>query len=358
MKKMLIVLGVLISLISYSEEKVKIGYFLTDSTDERFYKILVDFADEAAKDLGVQLDIYSANDNAHKMLEQVKDAINNGTDAIMVINFKKIGREIIKEAEKAKVPVLFQNSGILKDDFSYPREKYKYYIGEILPDDVQVGYDLAEQLIKIAKVKYNGELNMIGLQGFHATESSTTRVTGLKNAMKKYKEVDLKQVTTGDWDDDVAKRKFLRMKDRYSDVQIVWAANDDMALGVLSGAKEIGMIPGEDIFIGGVDWTDDAIDAVKKGELVTTIGGHFMEAAWGVILLHDYLKGYDFKKGGVIKNTDMYALTKDNYEDMKLVLDKENWSTIDFKRFSRVYNEDLEQHNFKIEKIIEQLSSK
>ena len=82
-----------------------------------------------------------------------------------------------------------------------------------------------------------------------------------------------------------------------------------------------------------------------------------MEAAWSLVLIHDFLKGYDFRKRK--KNsflTNMAIITKDNLKNYRTFLNQENWHKIDFKRFSKFYNKSLNNYDFNIEKVFDQLN--
>ena len=61
-----------------------------------------------------------------------------------------------------------------------------------------------------------------------------------------------------------------------------------MALGAMEGVVAAGKSPGKDVFIGGLNWDPPALDKVKDGALVTTVGGHFMIGGWALVLLYDY----------------------------------------------------------------------
>ena len=49
-----------------------------------------------------------------------------------------------------------------------------------------------------------------------------------------------------------------------------------MALGALSAVKLRNYNPGKSVFIGGLNWSNAALEKVANGELVVTVGGHFM----------------------------------------------------------------------------------
>jgi simple sugar transport system substrate-binding protein len=52
---------------------------------------------------------------------------------------------------------------------------------------------------------------------------------------------------------------------------VVYAQNDDMAIGAIDAIKEYGLKPGKDIIVFGTDGTKQALLAVKRGEMYNTV---------------------------------------------------------------------------------------
>ena len=64
-------------------------------------------------------------------------------------------------------------------------------------------------------------------------------------------------------------KKFLKTNSKK--INVVFAQNDDMALGAIEAIKEAGLIPGKDITVIGIDGTKQALMSINKGELYCTI---------------------------------------------------------------------------------------
>ncbi|MCP4121912.1 MAG: hypothetical protein GY751_09180, partial [Bacteroidetes bacterium] len=88
----------------------------------------------------------------------------------------------------------------------------------------------------------------------------------------------------------------------------------------------------------------------KSGELAVSVGGHYAEGAWAIILLYDYLKGYDFASfESTVFSTKMADHASSSFAelgDLSQKLTEEHMSTMNFKQFSRAYNPSLKQYNF------------
>ena len=113
-----------------------------------------------------------------------------------------------------------------------------------------------------------------------------------------------------------------------------------MEIGLGDQAKQRTM--NHDLFIGGVDGLDEAIDQIAQGKLTASIGGHLMEAAWALILIHDYHRGIDFSGSiGVQSMSSLTAINHHNYSRIAPKMRIAELKKIDFRQFSRFYNKNL-----------------
>ena len=94
-----------------------------------------------------------------------------------------------------------------------------------------------------------------------------------------------------------------------NDLKGIICENDDMALGALSACKAAGRT---DIVIGGVDGLDDAVAAVKAGELgVSVLQDSQGQGAGAVDVAVQIVNGEDYEKDTRIP---FRAITKHNVD--------------------------------------------
>ncbi len=339
-------------------KKIVIDFFSPRSANDMFWSKFTGFMQEAVDDLGMSINFHYANGNHLKMVEQAKEVIKRGETSILVFqNFKKQGAIIIRMAEKAKIPAFVVNAGFQKDEnMGKPREKYKCWIGELVPDDFEAGYRLAQILSRKAQRGRDGKIHMVALSGNIADTASIERVEGLKQAVNEMNDVVLEQVFSTDWSSTVARQKFCLFKrSRYPETTVVWAAGDAIALGVAEGARELNLKMGRDIITGGIDWSREGLEAVKEGTLHVSMGGHFVDGAWAAVLIYDYFNGRDFALDGVSLKSKMFPITIYNADTYLLKLKRNNDSKLNFKSFSRVYNPNIRQYNFGLSTLLMQM---
>lgn len=142
---------------------------------------------------------------------------------------------------------------------------------------------LIEQGKKFSEFK-NG-ISMFAIAGTFNTHASDERVRGLKEAVYRFSgKVNLKQVFPADWNQTIAKNITNQALKRYRDTRLIWAVNDSSAFGAIEAALENNLIPGVNTFFASCGWHPQSIDFIKQGKLTSSVGGHFMDGAWALIM--------------------------------------------------------------------------
>lgn len=225
------------------------------------------------------------------------------------------------------------------------------------PDDKRAGYDLADILINHAVDKANSltskSIKLAALFGDEFSSVGDDRKYGLLNRMQLDNTARLSASYKTNWGRESATRTTLEILQDEPDTAIIWAASDALALGAIEVLKVRDRKPGQDVFLGGFDWTRDGINAVKTGELSATMGGHFMEAGWALILLYDYHNNIDFTNDpGLSTVTTMHAITESNVTEYLERFGNRDWNKINFRNFSKKHNPELKRYNFSLQAIL------
>lgn len=348
----------------YAENKpLKFAFFNNATPADDWWNNASLIMQAACEDFGIELDIYYAERNQFLMIRQFEQVISNPepVNGVIFANMKQNIIQMLRIAEKAHIPAFIFNAGLADKElemFGGPRQTFSYWVGQILPNDEQAGYDLAKQLFAQAKqnglVDADGKIQVIGIGGAISDIAAIEREKGLMKAVKEDSRVMLRQIVSASWMQKRGEDVFLGLKSRYPDAAVVWAANDPMGLGAIDGIKKLKLTPGKDIIVGSIDWISDAVQAVQSGELSVSIGGHFLESAWSVILLYDYLNGNDFSTEALSFSSEMGILTADTIEWHVAHFGAGNWRDVNFKVFSKTTNPHLRQYNFKFDALLPQ----
>ncbi|MCP4164179.1 MAG: substrate-binding domain-containing protein [Deltaproteobacteria bacterium] len=365
---------ILIFLILYSSTalaaKIKVT-FINPGVSERvhatggFWAKVSSFMKAAATDLNIELEVLYAERNHLELRELVKKVAvrKNKPDYLIIVNEMRQGGVQLKTAMDAGIKTfMILNTFIRKKNiqlYGVPREKYKNWIGSLIPDNHYAGYRIAKSIIKKAikngGVARNGNLHIVGMAGDLVTPAAIERNMGLKKAVAELKNVDLKQIFVCQWSKDLAHSKISHIFTRYPEVGAIWAANDPIALGSMDGTVALGKKPGKDVYFGGLNWDTPALAKIKEGSLTISMGGHFMTGGWAMVLLHDYHHGKDFKEEGTdLKMKIFDEINSSNVDKYIKKFGDKKWDKIDFSKFSKVLNPKMIKYDFSLKSIFKQ----
>jgi len=95
-------------------------------------------------------------------------------DGIILHNYRKVARDILKSAEKNGVKSIIFNAGFSKDSqMGVPGNPLKQWIAQLVPDDEfageLLGKKLFEEALKLPGIDAQEKILVIGLQGGRAS---------------------------------------------------------------------------------------------------------------------------------------------------------------------------------------------
>ncbi len=338
---------------------IKVLYVAPSGLNFQFHQDVSRFMLAVADDLDIKLDAISTMDADPIIAEQrVSNYIekNGKPNYIISIIQRRITYQLLKLSSKRKIPYYTVNTDILKEEeklIDKPRGKFRYWLGQMVPNDHSAGYQLASALITLAKQKplvykySDNSYHMIGISGGRDSSVSFNRNQGLLKSLENNDDVILHQIQFSNWSDNYSFSVAPKLFKRFPHTKLVWTASDQLAAGVHRA------IPSKDVLIGGIDWSIEGLNAVKNGEIAATVGGHFMEAGWALLLLYDHFHGLDFSdEFGTRIDTEMSIVDKHNIDEF-LNIHKHGWSQFDFKHFSKVHNTSLKAYDFSLRALLE-----
>jgi len=139
----------------------------------------------------------------------------------------------------------------------------------------------------------------------------------------------------------------LTLLRRYPDTQVIWAANDPIALGAIAASVDEGRSPGRDLFVGGINWDKAGLEKIIDGEMAVSLGGHFMTGGWALIMLYDYYHGVDFASEGFSLKRPIFGIADiSNASCLHDLVSQASWRKINFRSLSKKENSELKQYSF------------
>ena len=222
------------------------------SQNNPFFVTLVEGAEAAAAELGLKLTVVDAGDDVAKQTSDIEDLVSKNI-SVLIVN--PVDSDAVTSAVQNAV-----NQGVKV--ISVDRAVNGVDIDCQIASDNVAGAEMATQYI----VDTLGEgIKVAELQGTPGASAAIDRGTGFHNVADE--KLDVVASQTANFDRTEGMSVMENMLQANGDIQAVFAANDEMALGAveaISGA-------GKDVLVVGFDATDDAIEAIKAGRMAATI---------------------------------------------------------------------------------------
>ncbi|MGL5175888.1 MAG: ribose ABC transporter substrate-binding protein RbsB [Cetobacterium sp.] len=234
-------------------EAAKIG-FVVSTQDNPFFVTLKEGAVSKAKEMGHEIIVLDSQNDPSKELGNVEDLLINKID-VLLINPTDSDAVIssVKAANRRKVPVITldraSNSGKV--------------VAHIASDNI-AGGELAGNFI-IEKLE-GKSVKVVELEGIPGTTAARDRGEGFNKAAAGKLDIVAKQAA--DFDRTKGLNVMENILQGQSEINAVFAHNDEMALGALRAIEAAGK---KDVLIVGFDATEDAVKAVKEGKLAATV---------------------------------------------------------------------------------------
>jgi ABC-type sugar transport system substrate-binding protein len=344
---------------------IRVG-FINPSGPPEFWRLVSVTMRAAAAEFGIDVDERQSDRSFDKAIAIARDFLNQRPppDYLIATNDVGAGGEVIRLADAAGVPLILLNNDVDEKqwpEYGEPRTKYRHWLGTIVPNHEGGGYGIAEAiLIEAVRIKKSRPLKLLAVAGELDTPASNHRVLGMKRAIAVLRKllgpdsVALADIGNLDWSEKTARTWVHQFAQKGPRIDALWAANDPMALGASAALREAGYKPGVDVMVGGLNWSEAAVERVLKGEMVLTHGGHFLVGAWAMVILRDYHDGRDFAEEDVRLQFPMGAF------DLPVArrfpeIGKVDWRRVDFTRFSKTRNPAVTRYNFTPDAVLSRL---
>lgn len=337
-------------------EPLRVTFINPGRSDETYWVMVSAFMQAAAQSLQMDLEVIYLERNhlAQTGTAQALAKRARKPDWVLLVNEKLSALPALEILDTAGIDTLLVFNDLAeeqKQKVGIPRQKLRHWRGTITPNNTDAGRKIAQALMAQARKLGWANPPLLALSGSRTTPASVERKLGLDQALAQAQSTRavLLQEFWAEFEEHKAYDMTLGALRRYPHAQLVWAANDPMALGALRAARESGRTPGKDILLAGLNWSPQALQAVQKGELVASVGGHFATGGWSLVVLHDLVHGVDFAQEQ--PSTEMQlevfdVLDASNLAQYQSRFGTQNWSTITFRNYSRALNPKTTAYDF------------
>ena len=220
-----------------------------------FFVSVADGAKAKAKTLGMTIDVQNANNADQASLDMASAALNKKPSVLIVDPVSSAsGGSIVTLANTAAVPVVafdrMPESGDLKAFIGY--------------DAIQAGKNGAKALAEAL----GGQGKIVEIQGIMGTSVAQERSKGFNEGIKAFPGIKIVATQPAEFDRGKALNVMTNVLQSNRDIDGVYAANDEMALGVIAALKAAGLT--DKVKVVGNDGIADAVKAIKDGTLYAT----------------------------------------------------------------------------------------
>jgi len=215
--------------VAFAADTVKLGVSIPAAT-HGFTGGIVWWANQAKAELekahpNLKITVKTAS-GAPEQANQLQDLVTvTKIDSLVIFPFESAAlTQPVLQAKKKNVYVTVVDRGLTD-----PSAQDAYIAG----DNTAFGRIPAEYIAK----KYNGKANIVALRGIPTTLDNE-RWEAFTGVLKQYPDIKILDGKYANWNRDDAFKVTQDFLTRFKDIDVVWAADDDMAFGVLKAIEQ------------------------------------------------------------------------------------------------------------------------
>ncbi|WP_346354335.1 substrate-binding domain-containing protein [Azotosporobacter soli] len=218
----------------------------------------------AAQADGIELLFAEGDQSQASQIKAIRSFIAQKVDVIAFSPVVEYGwGEVLREAKEAGIPVILSDRSIKPDDDLL----YDSFIGS---DFLEEGRRAARWLVDHTKDR--PQVRILELEGTAGSGPAVDRKLGFAEIIASHDEYRILSSELGDFTKASGESLMKDALKRYGrSIDVVYAHNDDMALGAIQAISDYGLKPGQDIIIVSIDATAAAFRAMISGKLNCTV---------------------------------------------------------------------------------------
>ncbi|SCH91161.1 MULTISPECIES: ribose ABC transporter substrate-binding protein RbsB [unclassified Romboutsia] len=231
----------------------KIG-FIVSTLNNPFFVDLKNGIEKRAMDLGYEVVVLDSQNDPAKEVSNMEDLTVKNVDIVLLNPV---------DSDSAVASVMIANNYDLPVVTVDRAANGGEVVTHIASDNAVGGAMAAQYLID----QLGGEGNIVELEGTAGSSAARDRGQGFDDKISESNmKIIAKQIA--DFDRTQGLTVMENILQSKTDIDAVFAQNDEMALGAQKALEDMGM---KDVLIVGFDATDDAVESVNKGSMAATV---------------------------------------------------------------------------------------
>ncbi|MGJ7612437.1 MULTISPECIES: ABC transporter substrate-binding protein [unclassified Variovorax] len=257
-------IGSMLPVSVFAQKKLVLGFAQVGAESE-WRTANTESIKSSAKDAGIELKFSDAQQKQENQIKAIRSYIAQKVDVIAFSPVVESGWEtVLREAKAAKIPVVLTDRSVsTKDDTLYVT-----FMGS---DFTEEGRKAGRWLVDKMKDQ-KGDVNIVELQGTVGSAPAIDRKKGFEEIIKADPKFKIVRSQTGDFTRAKGKEvmeAFLKADGKK--INVLFAHNDDMAIGAIQAIEEAGLKPAKDITIISIDGVKGAFEAMIAGKLNVSV---------------------------------------------------------------------------------------
>ena len=215
---------------------------------------------DSAKKAGYTLKFSDAQQKQENQIKAIRSFIQQKVDVIAFSPVVESGWDtVLKEAKDAGIPVVLTDRAVDSKDTSL----YVTFLGsDFVEEGRKAGQWLSDQYKDASE-----DVNIVELQGTTGSAPANDRMSGFADVIKANPHLKVIASQTGDFTRAKGKEVMQAFLKANKNIDVLYAHNDDMALGAIQAIEAAGLKPGVDIKIISVDAVKDGMQAASEGKI-------------------------------------------------------------------------------------------
>ena len=236
--------------------------------DDNFLTVLRNGMQEHAASLdGVTLQIEDAQNDVGKQLNQIQNFVASGVDAIIVNPVDTDATVAMSQAAAdAGIPLVYVNREPVNVDDLPEKQAF------VASDEKESGTLQTQEICRLLKEAGKTEARAVVLMGELSNQAARMRTQDIKDviATPDCGFIQIVEEQTANWSRTQAADLMTNWITSGLEFDAVISNNDEMAIGAIQALKSAGRSM-DDIIVGGIDATQDALAAMEAGDLDVTV---------------------------------------------------------------------------------------
>ena len=266
MKKTLLIAG-LTALLGTTAMAETVGVSMA-KFDDNFLTVLRNGIQKSADGSGVTVQIEDAQNDVAKQLDQIKNFVASGVDAIIVNPVDTSATQAMSDAAAAAgVALVYVNRQPINVDTLPEKQAF------VASNEVDSGTLETKEVCRLFKEAGKTEANVYVMMGELSNQAAVQRTADIYDVIGGADcgvKINIIDEQTANWSRDEAQNLMTNWLSTGAAFDGVIANNDEMAIGAIQAMKAAS-IDMKSVVVGGVDATQDALAAMQAGDLDVTV---------------------------------------------------------------------------------------